>query len=131
MIHKLHQSYYRSAFSSVHRRQSKNAFAFYFIVFYAKAVIHICSSKQVFLKISQISQENTFTGGLQASNYIKKSLRRRCFPVKFAKFFGTPFFTEHIRWPLLSCMSSLKRSLNMNQKHLKRTKDTFGNFSKN
>ena len=25
----------------------------------------------------------------------------RCFPVNFAKFLGTPFFTEHLWWLLL------------------------------
>ena len=39
--------------------------------------------------------------GLQACNFIKKSLQHRCFPVKFAKFLRTPFFTEHLRWLLL------------------------------
>ena len=39
--------------------------------------------------------------GFQASNFIKKRLQHRCFPVKFAKFLRTPFFTEHLRWLLL------------------------------
>ena len=38
--------------------------------------------------------------GLQNCNFIKKSLQHRCFPVKFAKFLRTPFFTEHLRWLL-------------------------------
>ena len=64
-----------------------------------------CSSKQVLLKILQISQENTCVGslfnkvavlleslfdkvaGLQTSN---------CFPAKFAKFKNT-YFEEHLR----------------------------------
>ena len=32
----------------------------------------------------------------KACNFVKKKLRHRCFPVKFAKFFRTPFFTEHL-----------------------------------
>ena len=28
----------------------------------------------------------------------KKRLCHRCFPVNFAKFVRTPFFTEHLRW---------------------------------
>ena len=34
-------------------------------------------------------------------NIIKKRLRHRCFPVKFAKLLRTTFFTEHLRWLLL------------------------------
>ena len=37
----------------------------------------------------------------QACNFIKKRLWHRCFPVNFAKFPRTPFFTEHLRWLLL------------------------------
>ena len=33
----------------------------------------------------------------------KKRLWHRCFPMNFAKFFRTPFLTEHIRWLLLTC----------------------------
>ena len=33
---------------------------------------------------------------------LKKRLRYRCFPVNFAKFLGTPFLTEHLRWLLLN-----------------------------
>ena len=35
------------------------------------------------------------------SNFIKKRLQHRCFPVKFAKFLRTPFLTEHLQWLLL------------------------------
>ena len=31
---------------------------------------------------------------------LKKRLRHRCFPVKFARFLRTPFFTEHLQWLL-------------------------------
>ena len=41
---------------------------------------------------------------LQACKVIKKRLQRRCFPVKFAKFLKTPFFTEHLRWLRLEDM---------------------------
>ena len=37
----------------------------------------------------------------KACNLLKKSLRHRCFPVNFAKFPRTPFFTEHLWWLLL------------------------------
>ena len=56
-----------------------------------------CSSKQVSFRISQILQENTCVGvffsnvaGLKACIFLKKRLRHRCFPVKFAKFLRTP-----------------------------------------
>ena len=46
----------------------------------------ICSYLQMVFKI-----------GPQACNFIKKRLRHRCFPVKFAKFLRAPFFTEHFQ----------------------------------
>ena len=52
----------------------------------------------MFLKISQISQENTCT---RVSFLIKlKRLWHRCFLVNFTKFLTTPFFIEHL-WCLL------------------------------
>ena len=39
---------------------------------------------------------------LSACNFIKKILQHRRFPMKFAKFLKTPFFTEHLRWLVLS-----------------------------
>ena len=38
---------------------------------------------------------------------LKKRLWHRCFPVNFAKFLRTPFFTKHFRWRLLSCILSI------------------------
>ena len=39
---------------------------------------------------------------LQASvTWLKKILLHRSFPVNFAKFLRTPFYTEHVRWLLL------------------------------
>ena len=40
--------------------------------------------------------------GLKSSNFIETRLQNRCFPVKFAKFLRTPFFTEHLRWQYTS-----------------------------
>ena len=37
----------------------------------------------------------------QACKFTKKRLRHKCFPVNFAKFLGTPCFTENLRWLLL------------------------------
>ena len=38
----------------------------------------------------------------QTCNFKKKRLWHRCFPVNFAKFLRTPFFTEQLQWLLLS-----------------------------
>ena len=35
--------------------------------------------------------------GLRCATLLKKKLWYRCFPVNFAKFFRTSFFTEHLR----------------------------------
>ena len=73
-----------------------------------EAVVRRCSVEQVFLKISQNSQENTcprvsFLLKLQAppATLLKKRIWSRCFPVNFAKFLRTTFFIEHIWWLLL------------------------------
>ena len=44
---------------------------------------------------------------LKAYNFIKRKLQHRRFPVKFAKFLRTPFFTEHIRWLILEISQQL------------------------
>ena len=61
-----------------------------------KAVAQMCSVKKLLLKL-----HTEFTGkyqcwslfnkvaGLQTSNFIKKRLQYRCFPVNFTKFLGT------------------------------------------
>ena len=64
---------------------------------------------EVFLKISQNSQENTcarasFLIKLQATLpavLLKKRLWHRYFPMKIEKFLRTPSSTEHLRWLLL------------------------------
>ena len=40
--------------------------------------------------------------GLRPATLLRKRLWHRCFPVNFVKFLRTPFFTEHLRWRLLS-----------------------------
>ena len=57
--------------------------------------------KNVFLEISHNSRENTCA---RESLWIKlkKNLWHRCFPVNFCKISKNTFFTEHIRWLLLS-----------------------------
>ena len=42
-----------------------------------------------------------FTSCLRPATLLKKRLEHRCFPVNFAKFLRTPFFTEHLWWLLL------------------------------
>ena len=39
--------------------------------------------------------------GLRPVNLIEKRIRRKCFPVNFAKFLKTTFFIKHLRWLLL------------------------------
>ena len=45
--------------------------------------------------------KSVFTG-LKACNFIKKRLQHKCFPMKYTNFFNNSFFTEHLRWMLLS-----------------------------
>ena len=74
------------------------------------AAIQRCSVKKVFLEISRNSQENARArvsffnkvAGLRTATLLEKRLWQRCFPVNFAKFLGTPSFTEHLWWLLLS-----------------------------
>ena len=35
--------------------------------------------------------------GLKVSDFVKKRLQRRCFPVNIAKFLRVAFFIEHLR----------------------------------
>ena len=70
------------------------------------------SISTTFLKFMEnIDQSETFRNSftdvpqirwLQTCNFIKERLQHRCFPVKSLKFLRTSFFTEHLRWLLLS-----------------------------
>ena len=55
---------------------------------------HLCRStrSQMFFKIGVPKNFTNVTG------------KHRRFPVKFSKFLRTPFFTEHLRWLLLSML---------------------------
>ena len=64
----------------------------------AEVVVRRCSSRQFFLKILQIQHKSTCE---KPYNFIKQRLHHKCFPVRFDKFLGTPFFTEHPRGLLL------------------------------
>ena len=64
----------------------------------------------MFLSISQNAQEHTCARvdfflnkivGLRAATLFKKRLWYRCFPVSFAKFLRTSYFTEHLRGLLM------------------------------
>ena len=61
--------------------------------------------------MKKVSLENSRESFLiklpQAWNFIKKG----CFPVNFAKFLRAPFFTEDLRWLLLSVRSLSKIQL--------------------
>ena len=65
-----------------------------------------CPSKWVLFTIIQISQENMcwslFLIKFHAATLLKKRLEHSCFPVKFAGFPRTTFFTEDLRWLLLN-----------------------------
>ena len=54
----------------------------------------------MFLKILQNSQESIFAGVsfllLRPATYFKKRPWHSCFPLNFAKFLRTPFFTKHL-----------------------------------
>ena len=63
-----------------------------------KAAVRRCFSKQVFLKISQYSQENicvrvffNTVADLKTCNIIEKRLQHRYFPVNIAKFLRIAF----------------------------------------
>ena len=45
--------------------------------------------------------------GLKPATLLKKRLLHRAFPVNFAKFLRTPFFIEHLRWPLLNIVLTI------------------------
>ena len=51
-----------------------------------EAVVWVCSVEKVGLGLQLYEERDSGTGG---------------FPVNFAKFLGTPFFTEHLWWLLL------------------------------
>ena len=73
---------------------------------YKEAVVRRCSVKKVFLKISQNSQELPVPESFFNAILLKKRLWHRFFPVNYAKFLRTPFFTEHLRWLLLTIVVS-------------------------
>ena len=68
--------------------------------FYRTSLMIFCEifNHETTVNISQLPFSHTVLPG---RCWVKKSLWHRCFPVNFAKFLKTPFFTERVRWLLL------------------------------
>ena len=69
----------------------------------SRNVVRRCSSKEVFLKVMQISQENTYVG----VSYIKRRHTSVFLPVKFSKFLRTPLSKENLWWLFLTWQKSV------------------------
>ena len=54
------------------------------------------------MKTSVLESLFNKVAGLQTSNFIKRRLQQRCFPIYTAKFFESSFSIEHLRWWLLN-----------------------------
>ena len=73
----------------------------------SEAVVRKCSVKNIFLEISQNSQENTcvrvsFLIKLQAAcNFIKKETLAQVFSREFYKISKNTFFIKHLSWLVL------------------------------
>ena len=78
------------------------------------SVCYRSSRPEMFCKKDVLRSFEQFTGkhlcqslflnkvaGLRPVTLLKKRLWYSCFPVNFAKFLRTPFFTEHLRWLLM------------------------------
>ena len=52
-----------------------------------------------------LKKEHNKHNNLRPATLLKKEFWRRCFPVNFAKFLRTPFFTEYLWWLLLRALS--------------------------
>ena len=65
---------------------------------------HSNSRSQMFFETGALKNFAIFTGK-HLCWILFLRLQRRCFPVNIAKFLRTPFFTEHLRWLLLSSLT--------------------------
>ena len=81
-----------------------------------EALVRRCSTKKLFLKILQNSQENTCVVGLRPATFLKKRLQYRRFLVNFEKFLRITLFTEHLRW-LRLCFSIKFERINFYSSH--------------
>ena len=57
--------------------------------------------KGVLRNIPKFTGKHVCQSLLRPATLLKKRLWHRCFPMKFAKFLRTTFFTEHLWWLLL------------------------------
>ena len=75
----------------------------------------VFSKKSVLRKFAKFTEKHQSlffnkVAGLRSATLLKNRLWQACFPVNFAKFLRTPFFTEHSQWLLLEWMNiSFKR----------------------
>ena len=78
---------------------------------YPKSVLCRSSRSKVFCKKCVLRNFAKFTGNhlSQSLFFIKKEALAQVKLVNFAKFLRTPFFTEHLRWLLLSVERMLKK----------------------
>ena len=96
-----------------------------------EAVARRCSVKKVFLKISQISQENTyfrvsFLIKPQVCNFIKKEALTRVFFCEFCEISKNTFFIEHLWWLLLLFLKELwKTIMNRTSPYIRFLQNTF------
>ena len=60
------------------------------------------SLPQMFFQIDVLKNFANFTEKHQCWSLASNFIKNRCFPMKFANFLRTPFFTEHLRWLLLN-----------------------------
>ena len=67
---------------------TKFIYGYNFVAPLTEAVVQRCFCETLFHKK---------VGGLRPTTLLKKRLSYRCFPVNYAKFVRTPFFTEHLR----------------------------------
>ena len=79
-----------------------------------KQQVEVFYKERCFLKFCKFYIKTTVleplfnkVAGLKVHNFIKKSLRLRCFLVKFTKFLRITFFTEHLR-----TTASIRSSIN-------------------
>ena len=87
----------------------KNTFIILWIFLFSETLLMDRSSREdVFCENCVLKNFAKFTGKHVrlsrwpvACNFIKKETLAQMFPVNFAKFLGTPFLTEHLRWVLL------------------------------
>ena len=75
----------------------------FYIVSYKKQQAEMFFEKTCSQKLRKIQMKNT----CGSCNFIQKETRHKCFPVKFAKFLNTFFFTEHFWTTASVSLSSL------------------------